>query len=509
MALTKFAKALIGVAGVGAVAGGLYYAGKNGGGSDADVITIGTNTYAGFLPFMYLNNGADPTEDCVLYKEYGLKAKIVVQDDFAAGRSAFKSGDIDIIYCTADALGVEMSRGSDMNDAKFINISNWSRGADAIVVNSSIRTVADLKGKVIACSEGTASNTLLINTLETNNMEYSDINTSSSVDPNKVNLKVVASGLDAASIFKAGQCDAAVVFSPDDQDIVSSMPGSKVLISTKQASSIICDGLVAKQSYIDANKEKVTKLISALLYANSQMNTNPQAVKQAAKAFAKTYQVDEEFVIDGSNNIYYVTLEDEANFFGLTTCTSCVKGEELYNKMASTYEGLGLCKNPLPWQKVVDGSVIETLYDNPKQYNVKGDQSAEKVQEFTEIKQEEVKEEEKISNKTVSVEYDVNSDVLNQAARDQITREFVPIAKQFSGARIMIEGNTDNTGSAALNKDLSYRRALSIKNFLVKEYKFDPNRFIVVGNGSAKAIAAGSTGSDAKYRMTEFKLVAK
>ncbi|MBQ2098449.1 MAG: OmpA family protein [Bacteroidales bacterium] len=509
MALTKFAKALIGVVGVGAVAGGLYYAGQKGlgGGSDADAITIGTNTYAGFLPFMYLNNGADPNEDCILYKEYGLKAKIIVQDDFAAGRSAFKSGDIDIIYCTADALGVEMSRGSDMNDAKFINISNWSRGADAIVVNSKIKTVADLKGKVIACSEGTASNTLLINTLETNNMAYSDINTSSTINPNKVNLKIVASGLDAAQIFKAGQCDAAVVFSPDDQDIVSTMPGSKVLISTKQASSIICDGLVAKQSYIEKNKEKVTKLISALLYANTQMNNNPAAVKQAAKAFAKAYQVDEEFVIDGSKNIYYVTLEDEANFFGLTTCTSCVKGEDLYNKMAGTYEGLGLCKNPLPWQKVAESSIIESLFDNPSQ--VKGDQSAEQVQQFTEVQAEEVKEEEKISNKTVSVEYDVNSDLLNQAARDVITREFVPIAKEFSGARIMIEGNTDNTGSAALNKDLSYRRALSIKNFLVKEYKFDPNRFIVVGNGSQKAIAAGSTGSDAKYRMTEFKLVAK
>ena len=296
----------------------------------------------------------------------------------------------------------------------------------------------------------------------------------------------------------------------NDQDIVASVPGSKVLISTKQASSIICDGLIAKQSYIENNKDKVTKLLSALLYANSKMNTDQNAVKQAAKAFAKVYQVDEDFVIDGSNNIYYVTLEDEANFFGLTTCTSCVKGEELYNKMAGTYENLGLCKSPLPWNKVVNSDIIDALYsDDELRKTVRGDQSAEKQQEFTEVKQEEVKEEEKISNKSVSVEYDVNSDVLNQNARDLITREFVPIAKEFSGARIMIEGNTDNTGSASLNQALSYRRALSIKNFLVKEYKFDPNRFIVVGNGSKKAIEAGSTGSDARYRMTEFKLVAK
>ena len=30
--------------------------------SDDDVITIGTNTYADFLPFMYLNNGLEPNE---------------------------------------------------------------------------------------------------------------------------------------------------------------------------------------------------------------------------------------------------------------------------------------------------------------------------------------------------------------------------------------------------------------------------------------------------------------
>lgn len=186
----------------------------SGGGSD--YITVGTNTYAGFLPFMYLNNGLDPTEDCILYKEYGLKLKIVVQDDFQAGRSAFKNGDIDIIYCTADAFPVEMSEGSQMADARFFNISNWSRGADAIVVNKNIRTVGDLIGKVVACSEGTASHTLLLNTLETNGIGSDKVNTKSSIDKSKVNIKIVGSGLDAASIFKAGQCDAAVVFSPDE-----------------------------------------------------------------------------------------------------------------------------------------------------------------------------------------------------------------------------------------------------------------------------------------------------
>lgn len=476
------------------------------GGGDKDVITVGTNTYAGFMPFMYLNGGLDPNENSVIYKEFGIKLKIVVQDDFQAGRAAFKNGDIDVMYCTADALPVEMSEGSEMTDARLFNISNWSRGADAIVVNKNIHNVGDLIGKVVACSEGTASHTLLLNTLETNGIGYDKVNMKSGVMPDKVNIKVVGSGLDAASIFKAGQCDAAVVFSPDDQDIVSTMAGSKVLVSTKQASSIICDCLIAKQSYLDGNKEKVQKLISALLYANSLMNTDENAVKQAAKAFAKSYGTDEAFAIDGSKNIHYVTLGDEANFFGLNSSYTGIKGDELYSKMARTYEGLGLCKRPLAWRKVSDSSIIEALMSDPS--SVKGKQDAEAGKTFT-APTKEIENKEVISDKKLTIEYGVNSDILDNDAKSLIDREFVTIAKQFSGSRVKIVGNTDNTGNAAYNVDLSQRRARSVANYLIKEYGFDKNRFIIIGNGPKKAIADGIVGDNQKYRTTDFQLVSE
>ena len=137
-----------------------------------DYLTVGTNTYAGFLPMMYLNGGLEPNENSRIYKDYGLKLKIVIQDDFQAGRMAFKNGNIDVIYCTADALPVEMGEGSEMTEARIFNLSNWSRGADAIVVNKNITSVSDLIGKTIACSEGTASHTLLLNTLETSGISF-------------------------------------------------------------------------------------------------------------------------------------------------------------------------------------------------------------------------------------------------------------------------------------------------------------------------------------------------
>ena len=502
---------------VGAIVFGLWTAGQNmegsnsnplsgifGGGDDSDAIRIGTNTYAGFLPFMYLNNGTEPTEDCILYKEFGIKAKIIIQDDFAAGRAAFNNGSIDIIYCTADALPVEMSEGSEMTDARFFNISNWSRGADAIVVNKNVATVGDLIGKVVACSEGTASHTLLLNTLETNGISYDKVNKSSTNMPDKVNLKVVEDGLAAAETFRAGQCDAAVVYSPDDQDIVANIRGSKVLVSTKQASNIICDGLVAKAAYLEKNSEKVQKLIAALLSANVKMNTDEAAVKQAAKAFAKAYGTDEQFAIDGSTNIHYVTLGDEANFFGLNSSYTGVEGSEIYSKMARTYSGLGLCKSPVSWKKISDSSIIEALMSNGDL--VQGKQDAEAAKTFT-APTKEMETTAQIATKKLTIEYPTGSNVLDNDAKSLIDREFVGIAKQFSGARIRIEGNTDDTGSDDVNIPLSKRRAQSVADYLSREYGFDPNRFIIVGNGSKKAKTAGVKGANQAYRTTDFELI--
>lgn len=474
------------------------------GGSD-DVITVGTNTYAGFLPFMYLNNGLEPNEDCPIYKEYGIKLKIVVQDDFAAGRAAFKNGDIDILYCTADALPVEMSEGSDMNDARFFNVSNWSRGADAIVVNKSISNVSGLIGKVVCCSQGTASHTLLLNTLETNGITTDKINTGNTIEPNKVNIKVVDNGLDAAATFRAGSCDAAVVFSPDDQDLVSTVKGAHVLISTKQASNIICDGLIAKQSYLDNNKELVTKLISALLYANDLMNTNDKAVSQAAKAFAKSYGTDEKFAVDGSKNIHYITLGDAQNFFGLNSSYTGIQGDELYSKMARTYEQLGLCKKPLGWRKISYTDIIESLAQNAD--NVKGNQTAESGAKFKETIESESESKVAISDKKVTIEYAVNSDILDNSAQSIIDKEFAGIAKQFAGAKIRIVGNTDNTGNYDYNVALSKRRAQAVANYLINEYNFDKNRFIIVGNGPKRAVEDNVIGDNKFYRTTDFQLI--
>ena len=54
-------------------------------------------------------------------------------------------------------------------------------------------------------------------------------------------------------------------------------------------------------------------------------------------------------------------------------------------------------------------------------------------------------------------------------------------------------------------------RATSVVNYLVNEYNFDQNKFIVVGNGSRKPVQGCEDNADdackAKNRRTEFQFI--
>lgn len=57
----------------------------------------------------------------------------------------------------------------------------------------------------------------------------------------------------------------------------------------------------------------------------------------------------------------------------------------------------------------------------------------------------------------------------------------------------VIEGHTDSVGSAALNKDLSQRRAEAVREYLTKNYNIDANRIKAVGYGPDRPVADNAT----------------
>ena len=79
----------------------------------------------------------------------------------------------------------------------------------------------------------------------------------------------------------------------------------------------------------------------------------------------------------------------------------------------------------------------------------------------------------------------------------------------FGGTYLRVEGNTDSTGSPTANMTLSERRALAIRNYLLKNF---PNvqqaRFQTIGRGSANPIATNATEAGRQLnRRTDIRVV--
>ncbi len=83
--------------------------------------------------------------------------------------------------------------------------------------------------------------------------------------------------------------------------------------------------------------------------------------------------------------------------------------------------------------------------------------------------------------------------------QDQVVPQFYPtlnsvalVLKKFNKTLVDITGNTDSTGSAEHNQDLSERRAVSVANYLGAQ-GIDVRRMAAIGNGANEPIASNAT----------------
>jgi NitT/TauT family transport system substrate-binding protein len=489
--LTLLTKVLIVIVALAIVGGVLYFSGIL---EEERPLRVSVVTWGGYAGGQLFNEGFKANLESQYQKKFGLPVEFVLNDDVDASLKAFEAGEVDAHWWTADVFNTVASEMAIYNPKIFLQ-ADWSRGGDAIVVIRGINSVNELRNRKIAVAFKTPSHSFLLWLLE-----------SAGMTPSDVQIVEVASAIDAAAAFKAGQVDAAVVWAPDDQACVDAVPGAKILENTKKATHIISDVFFAKEEVLKVRHADFVKLAEGWLEGAAMINSSPASRDKAAKILAAGLNVPEDYALGAINNVRLTTLGDNINFFNLNGNYTGIKGEDIYNKTGRLYQKYGIIKGSFPeWRSVLDLTILREIVEKG---SLTGNIHAGEAGLTFERPTEKMAQTPAIATKRLTINFATNSYTLDPNAMRILDLEVSDAQRFLGGMRIRVTGNTDNVGDYQMNMDLSRKRAAAVIDYLATTYKFDRNRFVdPIGKGPDNPVASNDTPEGrAKNRRTDIEL---
>ena len=464
-------------------------------------LRVGIVTWPGYAGGIVANNGFKPNQDSIYYKRHNLAVEFLLMEDVDARAKAFARGGkdgVDIVWSTVDFWANELP-GFLKSDTKARAIMqvDWSRGGDAIVADRSIAKIEDLYGKKISLALFTPSHWLL---------EYSLQN--SSLDEAKQTQ--IVKGLvgknaspDARADFVAGKVDAAVVWEPDVAEALQQRAGSHIVVSTREATKLIADVMVAREDFIRDHPDVIEAFIQGWTVEGTvEANRNPNLV---AKLLMETEPLNKDLGLDKTianlSAVRWADLSDNTEMFNLDGKDSQPLFDRLFIQAGKSWVARGYISTPVSPPAAKDDSFLRKIYQRAPVERIESVVKKATLEDVTKTP---------ITTAHITVTFDSGSSALSAAAKQTVDERVALLPKTFSGAYIRIEGNTDNVGNGTVNKSLSLRRAQSVVDYLIAKYGLPKEQFIVVGNGPEKTVADNDTPEGrAKNRRTDVSPIAK
>jgi NitT/TauT family transport system substrate-binding protein len=452
-------------------------------------IRVAIVTWGGYAGGIYANGGFAPNRNCLFYRDYGVEVELLVIDDFEKSRDAFRAGGdkggVDIMWSTVDAYALEYG-GLRRLGPRAILQYDWSRGGDAIAVDASIRSVADLRGKKVAVAEATPSHYFALFVLTQGGLSNRDID-----------WVFTTSAVEAANVFKAGRVDAAVSWSPDVYIAARERSGAKILASTREATNLIADIFVARGDFLDQHPEDARRFLAGWLKGVELANAAPdKTAALLARSFSGISLEDAKGMLED------VKLPDYAENLGFFSPQgSLANYHTIYKTAQGIWRRIGKISEVYEPYQTVDTRFLEAAAEF-----FPGALAAPTRAEF-EFKAPPRPASQAILTKTVSVYFPTGSASLDENAKAVLDTQVVELAATFGSAYLRIAGNTDNVGGRETNIRLSRARADAVASYLVSR-GFDRNKFEVVGHGPDRPVASNDTAEGrAKNRRTDFEVI--
>ena len=302
----------------------------------ADSLKIGTVVWIGYGPF-YVADKLD------LYKKYGVKVDLKFFNDPALIPTAVASGAVDGGMQTYDQVIGSVAKGLKQKVVMPIDFSN---GADAIVADKSITSVADFKGKKVGFNPLSPSDFLLAYALQTHGMTENDIDA--------INMTPEA----IPGAMASGTLPIGVTYEPNVSQILAMGNGSKfhVVYSSKDAPGLITDVLVFDQKMISAHGKEVSAIIKGYLAGLDYMKKHP---KKSAEIIGKVLGVSAAEVDEQMKGVYNIPLNEMSRNFEKSKATTSFYGS------GDVIANLLVKNQQIPavpdFAKTFDGSFVKAL----------------------------------------------------------------------------------------------------------------------------------------------------
>ena len=477
------------------------------------VVQFPINIWPGWAPIIAANQGLAASDASLFARKYGFYVELSLVDDPVRARDLFASGHSHVLWGTLDMIALfapELARDSRTVPVVCQQV-DWSDGGDGIVARGEIRTMNDFRQeggrrRKVVLAQNSPSHYLIMSLL-----------IDAGINPAEVDFRWAADAPAAAKIFvQDPSFDAFVGWAPDIYTVSESVPNTRLIVSTDSANHLIADVWAVRNDFFRDHPEIVANLVRGIFEGMEMVRQDPKAAARLMAAAYKLPVEDCEAMIGGDGGVaegdaHLTNYRENESFF--LDPMSPSNFEIVWNRASTIYRSLGAIAAPIPAAKVKAAGVLAKMSE---EYRDVRDLSQPTFRPGLLFKSAEAEAGE-ILTKAVYVHFEPNQAVLNAEYDPEIPKvleEIGELAGSFGNAYIVIEGNTDASRKGIVPGDLvrqlSYDRADAVRRAITAKYKFDPNKFKVIGNGWDNPMAGATDASDAdhnkKNRRVEVKV---
>jgi NitT/TauT family transport system substrate-binding protein len=259
----------------------------------AEKLRVAHSTWVGFGP-LYI------ARDKGFFTKRGVDVDLVVIEGPRERFAGLHAGQLEMVASTVDTALLYLKKADDF---QYVVALDDSSGGDGIVADKSIKSVADLKGKKVAFSDGSVWQFYLDALLAKAGLTEAEI------------MPVAMSAGDAGAAFVAGKVDAAVTWEPWLTKGKHVAHGH-LLVDSSANPGLITDVMVASKALVAKRGKEVKGVVDAWNDAVAFQRANPE---EAAMIMAKGvggWLRDPKMFAETLTGIRFYGADENKKFFG-------------------------------------------------------------------------------------------------------------------------------------------------------------------------------------------------